>query len=117
MEIILLVLLEIIPVTMWVVGLSCTKNKTKYPNTSLGYKTPISVKSRNAWDYANEFAGKLANILGGVLFVVNAVVVMVTGVIWPMFLVNIFGYVLLHIAVTKAVSKRFTEEGKIKKGI
>ena len=102
---------------MWIIGASCTKNKTKYPNTSLGYKTDISVKSRNAWDYTNEYAGKLSNILGGVLFVVNALVVILTDIIWPLFILNLFAYVILHVGVTKAVNKRFTETGKIKKGI
>ncbi len=116
-NIIWIIVLELVPITMWIVGASCTKNKTKYPNTSLGYKTEVSVKSKLAWDYANEYAGKLANMFGTVLFILNALVVLFFDITWPMLIVNILAYILLHFAVTKAIDKKFTETGKLRKGI
>lgn len=112
MRIFLLIILEIIPITMWVIAVTCTKNRSNYPNTSLGYKTYKSIINRNTWNYANDFAGKLANTIAPILFIVNALVVILLDIIWPMFIVNIFGYVLLHASVVKALDKRFNDKGK-----
>lgn len=116
-NIIWLVVLEIIALTFWVIGYSCTKGKTSFPNTELGYKTTKGVLNRNTWDYSNEFAGKLANVLGTVLFVLNAVAILVLDITWPMLIVNILCYLVLHTSITKALDKRFTDTGKIIKGI
>lgn len=41
-------------ICVWLVGLFVMRNQPKSPNSTYGYRTPQSLKSQEAWDYAQE---------------------------------------------------------------
>ncbi len=60
----------LIPVLVTVGGYVMTRLKT--PNSIVGYRTERSMKSEDAWLFANRYCGKLWQKLGIVMFVATA---------------------------------------------
>lgn len=49
----------LIPVMMIVFGLIFTKNPPKEINWAYGYRTSMSMKNQDTWDFAHNFVGKI----------------------------------------------------------
>lgn len=68
----------IIPVTLIVIGLIYKNNHPKQINQISGYRTSGSMKSQEAWDYAN--------YRGGQLYIITGVILLVTIIISKLFI-------------------------------
>ena len=57
----------LMPLTMIIFGRHFMRNPPKDINSSYGYRTSISMKSRETWDFAHRYFGRLWFILGLIL--------------------------------------------------
>lgn len=69
----ILIIYEIIPIALWMLGWYFENNYSKYPDTSKGYKSNKEIKDEKTWVYGNKVASKIFNITGTILFVMVAV--------------------------------------------
>ena len=63
----------IIPIVMTVSGYFMYKHPPKEINGLIGYRTTMSKKNKDTWDFAHNLCGKLWLKIGGALFFVSAV--------------------------------------------
>mgnify|MGYP003304801372 CR=1 FL=1 len=61
----------IIPIVMIIAGWFMYKKTPKNVNHVIGYRTPMSMKNQDTWDFANAYCGKLWIKVGTVLSVVS----------------------------------------------
>ena len=70
----------LIPVSMIGLGKYFTKKAPKEINMLFGYRTPMSTKNKETWEFAHNYFGKIWYICGWPLLVVSvAVMVLVIG--------------------------------------
>lgn len=62
----------VIPLTMMIFGSHFMHNPPKEINGSYGYRTSMSMKSRETWDFAHRYFGRLWFILGLILLPLSA---------------------------------------------
>ena len=62
----------VIPLTMMILGRHFMHNPPKEINGSYGYRTSMSMKSRETWDFAHRYFGRLWFILGLILLPLSA---------------------------------------------
>ena len=62
----------VIPLTMMIFGRHFMHNPPKDINGSYGYRTSMSMKSRETWDFAHRYFGRLWFILGLMLLPLSA---------------------------------------------
>lgn len=63
----------LIPLTMIIFGRHFMSNPPKDINSFYGYRTSMSMKSRETWDFAHRYFGKLWFILGLVLLPLSVI--------------------------------------------
>ena len=63
----MLAVILLMPLTMIIFGSHFMHNPPKDINGSYGYRTSMSMKSRETWDFAHRYFGKLWFILGLIL--------------------------------------------------
>ncbi|MCM1989136.1 SdpI family protein [Oceanirhabdus seepicola] len=59
----------IIPITLFIIGLSWKNHSPKQINKVYGYRTSQSMKSQEAWDYAHKLISKIWLVLGTTLII------------------------------------------------
>lgn len=64
----------LIPLTMFVVGRIFLKKAPKEINTLIGYRTTMSMKNKDTWEFAHKYCGKLWYVCGIILLPVSAAV-------------------------------------------
>lgn len=70
----------LIPVMMIVFGLIFTKNPPQEINWAYGYRTSMSMKNQDTWDFAHNFVGKIWFQWGiGVLVISLVIMLLVIG--------------------------------------
>lgn len=62
-----LVMIILIPATMIIVGNIYAKKAPKKINGVFGYRTAMSMKNMDTWEYAHHYCGKLWRVVGLVL--------------------------------------------------
>ena len=62
----------VIPLTMMIFGRHFMHSPPKEINGSYGYRTSMSMKSRETWDFAHRYFGRLWFILGLILLPLSA---------------------------------------------
>lgn len=68
----MLAVILLMPLTMIIFGRHFMHNPSKDINGSYGYRTSMSMKSRETWDFAHRYFGKLWFILGLILLPLSA---------------------------------------------
>lgn len=68
----MLAVILLMPLTMIIFGRHFMYNPPKDINGSYGYRTSMSMKSRETWDFAHRYFGKLWFILGLILLPLSA---------------------------------------------
>lgn len=112
----------IVPLAMILGGIILKKCSLGEPDDIVGYRTSRSMKSKEAWTFANEYCGKLWLIWGAfMLFITVGFDILYfkfngynTGVMLALMIVQL---VLMFIPigfVEKALKNRFDENGNIK---
>lgn len=62
---------SVIPIIMTVTGIIFTKRIPKKDNGFAGYKTAMSMKSDDTWEFANQNIGKVFRIAGPVMLILS----------------------------------------------
>lgn len=104
----------LIPCTMIVFGKSFLKNAPKEINAVFGYRTTMSMKNRNTWEFAHKYCGKIWYICGLVLLPLSII---------PMFFVigkskdtiGTLGGILCAIQLIPLIGSIFPTEVALKK--
>lgn len=68
----MLAVILLMPLTMIIFGRHFMHNPPKDINGSYGYRTSMSMKSRETWDFSHRYFGKLWFILGLILLPLSA---------------------------------------------
>lgn len=68
----------LIPLTMIGFGKLFLKNAPKAINTVFGYRTSMSMKNKDTWEFAHKYCGRLWYRCGTVLLLVSAVAMLFT---------------------------------------
>lgn len=108
------------PTIMIVAGLYFRKSTPKKINAIFGYRTTMSMKNKDTWEFAHKYIGNLWSVLGFTLIVPSAV---------PMFflidkseeLISVFSLVICFVGMAaiivsiipteKALKKNFDKDG------
>lgn len=107
-----LVLTEIVPMGLFVVGGLYETKSTKYPDTKIGYKNKYSTENKVAWEYSNKLVAKIYGSVGTLLFIVNAILLFVLGEDTFTFILafNLFMVVLSRLMIDKLIKKKFDKK-------
>lgn len=74
----ILIMMLLIPVTMIGFGAYFLKKAPKTINAVFGYRTSMSMKNNDTWEFAHKYFGKIWYISGWILLVVTIVVMIFT---------------------------------------
>ena len=69
----MLVMDLLIPFTMVGFGKYFIKNAPKEINKVFGYRTPMSMKNKETWEFAHHYCGKLWQIIGCIMLVPSVI--------------------------------------------
>ena len=69
----MLVMDLLIPFTMVAFGKYFIKNAPKEINKVFGYRTPMSMKNKETWEFAHHYCGKLWLIIGCIMLVPSVI--------------------------------------------
>ncbi|MGL4737664.1 MAG: SdpI family protein [Cellulosilyticaceae bacterium] len=110
----------LIPLTMIMFGRSFGKNPPKTINNVAGYRTTMSKKSKETWQFAHQYCGRLWFIWGWVVLAGSIVVMLVVmgksedlvGAVGGILcVVQLIGLMLPIIPTERALRKNFDENG------
>ncbi len=116
----MLIISLLLPVTMLIVGRVFLARAPKNINMFLGYRTPMSTKNRDTWQFAHRYCGKIW-IWGGLASFLVSVIAMLlvlgreiktVGLVGALTLIPPFAVIIVSIALTeKALKKAFDRYG------
>ena len=66
----------LVPITMICFGLRFEKGFPKEINTVSGYRTAMSMKNQETWEFAHKYAGKLWKVCGWLILLISCVVML-----------------------------------------
>ena len=113
----------IIPALMIICGKYYIKKVPKNINHFVGYRTTRSMKNKETWKFAHNYLGKLWYKYGIVLFVISAVLMLLTigqdedavgGLAAIITMVQVFVMIVPGVLTEKALKENFDEEGNRK---
>ncbi|MBQ6885985.1 MAG: SdpI family protein [Lachnospiraceae bacterium] len=115
---------SLIPLMMWGIGSWFEKKPPEGINGVIGYRTKRSMKSQEAWDFAQRYMGRLWKRIGSNMLVPSIVIMLFTHGMTEDGIGNV-SLVLIHVQmivllvsiypVEKALKQKFDENGKSKK--
>ena len=115
----------IIPALMIICGKYYIKKAPKNINHFVGYRTTRSMKNKETWKFSHNYMGKLWYKYGIVLFVISAVLMLLTigqdedavgGLAAIITMVQVFVMIVPGVLTEKALKDNFDEEGNRKSG-
>ena len=104
-----LLIVEIIPIGIFIFGGLYETSSTKYPDTKIGYKHKYSLNDKYSWEYSNKLAGKIYGSVGTGLFIINAIVLFIIGenTFTFILLFSLFMVLLSRLMIDKLIKKKF----------
>lgn len=121
----LMITIFLLPLVMVICGMSYTKRGPKKITRLQGYRSKMSMKNRETWDFAHKNLGDLWFKLGAPLLAVTSVVSLlvfrestkqITTWCCVIFVIQLVIMVLPVVYTEKALKENFDENGKWKKG-
>lgn len=64
----------LIPIVMIGFGSYFAKHAPKEINSTFGYRTSMSMKNKDTWEFAHHYCGRLWRIIGWIMLIVSAIV-------------------------------------------
>ena len=107
-----LLISEIIPVGLFIVGGLYEANSTKYENMKFGYKNQYSTKDKFSWEYSNKLAAKIFGTIGSFLFIFNAIALLLFGenILAFILLFSLFMVILSRMMIDNLIKKKFNNK-------
>ena len=121
----LMITIFLLPLVMVICGMSYTKRGPKKITRLQGYRSKMSMKNRETWDFAHKNLGDMWFKLGAPLLAVTSVVSLlvfrestkqITTWCCVIFVIQLVIMVLPVVYTEKALKENFDENGKWKKG-
>ena len=121
----LMITIFLLPLVMVICGMSYTKRGPKRITRLQGYRSKMSMKNRETWDFAHKNLGDLWFKLGAPLLAVTSVVSLlvfrettkqITTWCCVIFVIQLVIMILPVVYTEKALKENFDENGKWKKG-
>ena len=121
----LMITIFLLPLVMVICGMSYTKRGPKKITRLQGYRSKMSMKNRDTWDFAHKNLGDLWFKLGAPLLAVTSVVSLlvfrestkqITTWCGVIFVIQLVIMMLPVFYTEKALKENFDENGKWKKG-
>ena len=106
---ILLLIVDIIPIGLFVLGAFYETKYSIYPEIKRGYKNKYTVLNKKAWEYGNKLASKIYGTVGTVILILNTLLLFMfreNAFITTLFISFIFT-VLSRIIIEKLLEKKF----------
>ncbi len=107
-----LLISELIPLGLFIIGGLYESNSTKYEEMKFGYKNEYSIKDKISWEYSNKLAAKIFGSIGTLLFIVNAILLFIFGenAFTFILLFNLFMVILSRMMLDRIIKKKFKEK-------
>lgn len=107
-----LLISELIPLCLFIVGGLYESNSTKYEEMKFGYKNQYSVKDKFSWEYSNKLAAKIFGSIGTLLFIINAIILFIFGenAFAFLLLLNLFMITLSKMMIDSLIKKKFNNK-------
>lgn len=104
-----LLIIEIIPIGLFIFGGLYETNSTKFNENKFGYKNQYSIKDKLAWEYSNKVAAKIFGSIGTLLFIVNTILLFMFGesALTFILLFSLFMVVFLRMMIDRLIKKKF----------
>ena len=121
----LMITIFLLPLVMVICGMSYTKRGPKRITRLQGYRSKMSMKNRETWDFAHKNLGDLWFKLGAPLLAVTSVVSLlvfrettkqITTWCCVIFVIQLVIMILPVVYTEKALKENFDENGKWRKG-
>lgn len=103
----------LIPITMVGFGKYFSKNAPKEINEVFGYRTSMSMKTKDTWEFAHHYCGRLWLKIGCIILVLS-VIVMLFVIGKDESVVGIFGGILCGIQLVFLIGSIFPTERALK---
>lgn len=103
---------ELIPLGLFIIGGLYESNSTKYESMKFGYKNEYSMKDKSSWEYSNKLAAKIFGSIGSLLFAINVIVLFIFGENSFTFilLLNLFMVILSKMMIDNIIKKKFSNK-------
>lgn len=110
----MLVMDLLVPLTMIFLGFRYEKNVPKEINSTSGYRTAMSMKNHETWEFAHKYVGKLWKVCGWLLLLVS-VVAMFFALGKNIIVVSIIGGIVCAIQIAVMIFTMIPTELALKK--
>lgn len=104
----------LIPVIMIFLGRYFDKNPPKDINGMFGYRTSMSKKNKDTWEFANHYCGRLWTIIGWIMLIISIISILFL-IGKSVGTVAIFGGIICMIQVVFLVGSIFPIEQALKR--
>lgn len=104
----------LVPLTMIFFGFRYEKNAPKEINSTSGYRTTMSMKNRETWEFAHKYVGKLWKVCGWILLLVS-VVAMFFALGKDIIVVSIIGGIVCAVQIVVMICTMIPTEIALKK--
>ena len=107
-----LLIVELIPLGLFIIGGLYESNSTKYEQMKFGYKNQYSVKDKFSWEYSNKLAAKIFGSMGSFLFIINAITLFIfgEGAFTFILLFSLFIVILSRMMLDRLIKKKFNDK-------
>lgn len=107
-----LLISELIPLGLFIIGGLYESNSTKYADMKFGYKNEYTIKDKVSWEYSNKLAAKIFGSIGSLLFVVNAIILLIFGENSFTFILilSLFMVILSKMMLDNLLKKKFSKK-------
>lgn len=108
-----LLISELIPLGVFIIGGLYESNSTKFDDMKFGYKNQYSIKDKISWEYSNKLAAKIFGSIGSLLFIVNAILLFIFGESTFTFILlfSLFMVILSRMMLDRLIKKKFNDKG------
>ena len=106
---ILLLIVDVIPVALFILGGIYETKYSKYPEIKIGYKNKYTVLNKEAWKYGNKLASKIYGTVGTILLILNTLLLFILGenAFITILFISFMFTILSRIIIEKLLEKKF----------
>ncbi|MGG7214351.1 SdpI family protein [Clostridium nigeriense] len=107
-----LLIVEIIPIGLFILGGLYETNSTKFNKMNFGFKNQFSIKDKYSWEYSNKVAAKIFGAIGTFLFIINAIILFILGegTFTFILLFNLFMVIFSRMMIDNLIKKKFNNK-------
>lgn len=107
-----LLIVEIIPMGLFIFGGLYETNSTKFHEMKFGYKNQFSIKDKYSWEYSNKVAAKIFGSIGTFLFIINAILLFILGESTFTFILlfNLFMVIFSRMMIDRIIKRKYNNK-------